>query len=84
MSTPSDRRPSLQFVFLFGHMANDWCPAAIWLLIPAIGLALDLQPSQLGLLIGIHAFGAALAYFPAGFSNCQSCDRLMCLGIYEL
>ena len=66
MSAPSDRRPSLQFVFLFGHMANDWCPASLWLLIPAIGLALDLQPSQLGLLISIHAFGAALAYFPAG------------------
>ena len=47
-------------------MANDWCPGALWLLAPAIGLALDLQPSQLGLLISIHAFGAALAYFPAG------------------
>jgi len=47
-------------------MANDWCPGALWLLIPAIGLALDLQPSQLGLLIGIHAVGASLGYFPAG------------------
>ena len=47
-------------------MANDWCHGAIYILLPAIGLAFDLRPSQLGLLVTIYAFGAALAYLPAG------------------
>ena len=47
-------------------MANDWCHGAIYILLPAIGLTFDLQPSQLGLLVTIYAFGAALAYLPAG------------------
>ena len=66
MSITPKHKPPLQFVFLFGHMANDWCPGAIWLLIPAMGLTLGLQPSELGLLVSIHAVGGALAYFPAG------------------
>ena len=56
----------LQGLLAVGHLANDWSPAAIWLLAPAIGLAFDLQPSQIGLLITLHSFGAALAYLPAG------------------
>jgi len=47
-------------------MANDWCHGAIYILLPAIGLAFDLRPSQLGLLVTIYSFGAALAYLPAG------------------
>ena len=57
---------SLQTVCVLGHLANDWAPAAIWLLAPAIGLAFDLRPSQVGLLLTIHSIGASLAYFPAG------------------
>jgi len=57
---------TLQFTFLFGHMANDWCHGAIYILLPAIGLTFGLRPSQLGLLVTIYAFGAALAYLPAG------------------
>ena len=56
----------LQAVCVLGHLANDWAPAAVWLLAPAIGLAFDLKPSQVGLLLSLHAVGAALAYVPAG------------------
>jgi MFS family permease len=57
---------ALQGIFVFGHLSNDWLPAAIWLLAPAIGLAFDLKPSEVGLLLAIHSIGASLAYFPAG------------------
>ena len=57
---------SLQSVCVLGHLSNDWASAAIWLLAPAIGLALELKPSEIGLLLTIHSIGASLAYFPAG------------------
>ena len=66
MSNSSKKLKTLQFTFLFGHMANDWCHGAIYILLPAIGLTFGLRPSQLGLLVTIYAFGAALAYLPAG------------------
>ena len=73
MPNPSQQKLSglastrkLQGLLAVGHLANDWSPASIWLLAPAIGLAFDLQPSQIGLLITLHSFGAALAYLPAG------------------
>ena len=73
MPNPSKQKNSdlasarkLQGLLAVGHLANDWSPAAIWLLAPAIGLAFDLEPFQIGLLITIHSFGAALAYLPAG------------------
>ncbi|MEM7223231.1 MAG: MFS transporter [Pseudomonadota bacterium] len=52
--------------FSLGHWANDSAPGAVWIIAPAIALALDLTPGELGLLIAIHFVGAALAYFPAG------------------
>jgi FSR family fosmidomycin resistance protein-like MFS transporter len=58
-------RPIL-FWFATGHLANDWAPAAIWLLAPAIGISMGLSPAEIGLLITLHSAGAALAYFPAG------------------
>jgi len=57
---------SLLVWFSAGHLANDWAPAAIWLLAPAIALAMDLSPAEVGLLIALHSVGAALAYLPAG------------------
>ena len=62
-------------------MANDWCHGAIYILLPAIGLAFDLRPSQLGLLVTIYAFGAALAYLPAGIvaDRVQNQGRLLLL-----
>lgn len=52
--------------FALGHLSNDWAPASIWLLAPAIALAMDLSPAEVGLLIFIHSLGAGLAYLPAG------------------
>lgn len=52
--------------FPLGHLANDWAPSAIWLLAPAVALAMDLSPGEVGLLISIHTVGASLAYIPAG------------------
>ena len=52
--------------FSLGHWANDSAPGAVWIIAPAIALALDLTPGELGLLIAIHSVGASLAYFPAG------------------
>ena len=52
--------------FPLGHMANDWAPASIWLLAPAIGAAMDLSPSEIGLLITISYMGASIGYLPAG------------------
>jgi len=57
---------TLQGVCVLGHLANDWAAGAMWLLAPAIGLALGLKPSEIGLLLTIHSIGASLAYFPAG------------------
>ena len=57
---------ALQGVCVLGHLANDWASAAIWLLAPAIGLAFELRPSEIGLLLAIHSIGASVAYFPAG------------------
>lgn len=59
-------RGSLTLAFSLGHLANDWAPAAIWLLAPAIAIAMGLTPAEVGLLITIHSLGAALAYLPAG------------------
>ena len=81
MANSSKKLKRLQFTFLFGHMANDWCHGAIYILLPAIGLTFDLQPSQLGLLVTIYAFGAALAYLPAGIiaDRFQNQGRLLLL-----
>ena len=70
---------ALQGVCVTGHLANDWLPGAVWILAPAIGLALDLKPSEIGLLITIHSIGASLAYFPAGIlaDRVQSQGRLL-------
>ena len=53
-------------MLFFGHMVNDWCPGALWILLPAIGLTFDLEPSQIGFLVAIHAVGSGFAYLPAG------------------
>ncbi|MDH3792287.1 MAG: MFS transporter [Rhodospirillales bacterium] len=57
---------SLLAWFSLGHLSNDWAPAAVWLLTPAIAASLALSPAELGLLITIHSVGAALAFLPAG------------------
>ncbi|MDH3473791.1 MAG: MFS transporter [Rhodospirillales bacterium] len=52
--------------FSLGHLANDSAPCALWLIAPAIGIAMDLSPAEVGLLITISSVGAALGYLPAG------------------
>ena len=52
--------------FPVGHGAVDWGSGAMWLLAPAIALALDLSPTQVGLLFTLKMLGAGLVYVPAG------------------
>jgi len=57
---------NLLIPFSIGHCANDLAPIGMYLLIPAFGTAMELSPSQIGLLFMIHSLGASLAYLPAG------------------
>lgn len=52
--------------FAFGHFANDWSVCSLWLIVPAVGIAMDLSPAEVGLLFTICNIGGALAYLPAG------------------
>ncbi|MGO1118587.1 MFS transporter [Rhodovibrionaceae bacterium A322] len=52
--------------FMLGHFANDWPVGALWLIVPAVGIVMDLSPTEVGLLFTICNVGAALAYLPAG------------------
>ena len=52
--------------FSIGHCANDLVPIAMYILIPAFGLAMGLSPSEIGLLFMIHSLGSSVAYLPAG------------------
>lgn len=60
--------PTRSFLVSFplGHLANDFAPGSVWLLTPAIAIAMNLTPAEIGLLIGIHSVGASLGYLPAG------------------
>lgn len=57
---------ALAIWFSVGHWANDCGPGAVWIIAPAIAVAMGLTPGEVGLLIAIHSVGAALAYLPAG------------------
>ncbi len=61
--------------FALGHLANDWPIAALWLIVPAAGLAMDLSPTQIGLLFTLFSIGGALAYVPAGFLSDHVSNR---------
>ena len=52
--------------FALGHFANDWSVCSLWLIVPAVGIAMDLSPAEVGLLFTICNIGGALAYLPAG------------------
>lgn len=52
--------------FAAGHLANDWPIAALWIIVPAAGIAMNLSPAEVGLLFTIFNVGGALAYVPAG------------------
>ena len=57
---------TLLAMFSLGHLANDWGVGAIWLVAPAMAIAMGLGAEEVGLLITLYGFGAALAYLPAG------------------
>ncbi|HIP78567.1 MAG TPA: MFS transporter [Kiloniellaceae bacterium] len=52
--------------FALGHFANDWPICSLWLIVPAVGIAMELSPAEVGLLFTICNIGGALAYLPAG------------------
>ena len=58
-----------------GHLANDWAVTAIWLIAPAIAVAMDLSPAEVGLLITVSTVGAALGYLPAGMLTDRVANR---------
>ena len=58
--------PSLLLPFTIGHFANDWAPTAVWLIVPAVAVTMNLSPAEVGLLFTIHSTGSALAFLPAG------------------
>lgn len=57
---------SLLTWFSLGHFANDWSVCSLWLIVPAVGIAMELSPAEVGLLFTICNVGGALAYLPAG------------------
>lgn len=52
--------------FTLGHFANDLPIASLWLIVPTVGIAMELSPAEVGLLFTICNIGGALAYLPAG------------------
>ncbi len=66
MSEATSDHRGLLLSFSLGHLANDWAPSTIWIVAPAVAVAMDLSPAEVGLLITISHVGAALAYLPAG------------------
>ena len=67
-------------IFPIGHGAVDWGSGALWLLAPAIALALDLSPTQVGLIFSLNTLGAGLVYVPAGILG----DRMSRRGFFLL
>ena len=52
--------------FALGHFANDWPVCSLWLIVPTVGIAMELSPAEVGLLFTLCNVGGALAYLPAG------------------
>ncbi len=47
--------------FTLGHFANDWPISSLWLIVPTVGIAMELSPAEVGLLFTIFNVGGALA-----------------------
>lgn len=60
------KRNAILTWFSLGHLAIDWPIAALWLIVPAAGIAMGLSPTEVGLLFTMYMIGGALAYLPAG------------------
>ena len=61
--------------FTVGHLANDWPIASLWLIVPAAGVAMDLSPTEVGLLFTIFNIGGAVAFLPAGILADHASNR---------
>jgi len=61
--------------FTVGHLANDWPIASLWLVVPTVGLAMGLSPTEVGLLFTIVNIGGALGYLPAGILTDYASNR---------
>ena len=66
MRQESTRQRLPVIAFCFGHMAVDWPHGAIWILAPALAVALDLTPGELGTLFAVTAVGSTATHIPAG------------------
>ena len=64
----TDRARHLFYLVVFpvGHFSVDTPSGALWLLAPAIGLAWDLSPAEVGFIITAHSLGGGLGAAPAG------------------
>lgn len=65
------RKERLLYLVAFpaGHGAVDWGSGAFWILAPAIALAMDLSPTQVGLLFAMRQVGSGVAQLPAGLTG---------------
>ncbi len=63
-ASPPRRLPVI--AFCFGHMAVDWPHGAIWILAPALAVAMNLSPGELGTLFAVTAVGSTVTHIPAG------------------
>ena len=54
--------------FALGHFANDWTAGSLLLLTPAIAVAMELGPTEIGLMLTLNGLGGGLAYLPAGLA----------------
>ena len=61
--------------FALGHFANDLPIASLWIIVPTVGIAMDLSPAEVGLLFTICNIGGALAYLPAGIIADHASNR---------
>jgi MFS transporter, FSR family, fosmidomycin resistance protein len=61
--------------FCAGHMAVDWPHGAFWILAPAIAIAFEMSPSDLGLMISLTAIGATFSLVPAGILSDHTSRR---------
>lgn len=66
ISTDRAPRDGLAYWFSAGHLCIDWPFGATYVIAPAVAASLGWSATQLGLLLTIQSFVAALAYAPAG------------------
>lgn len=74
-------KSNLLLPFSIGHLANDFVPIGMYLLIPGFGTAMGLSPAEIGLLFMIHSLGSSAAYMPAGLLTDHVANRGILLAL---